>query len=378
MMTGIQAREVVEALTSAFNLDDLKMMLLFEMGLTLDELVNTAAPTRVVVFNLVVAMEQRGLEVALIQAAYRARPLRQDIQRLSERYGVAPDLTVFKAAAATKTLGTVAAAAASPQSGLQRLVQEGIPFFDINVWSRRMPELQMRVCRIELGGSPAGTGFLVGPEVVMTNFHVISAVLDGDFLESEVECRFDHMKLADGSVQAGKLVGLHADKGILLSAPMHPDEDTLHPETAVPLPDQLDFALLRLAEPFGNLSPTGQPNATPRGWEVLPPAAKPVRMKPNDCVIIVQHPQDKPMKLAIGMEGVIGYNGNETRVRYRTNTEGGSSGAPVYTGEWKLAGLHHLGDPAEKPRKPDYNQAVVLTNLRQFITDQGFGDYLGS
>jgi len=375
MMSGIQAREVVEALTSAFTLDDLKMMANFEMGVRLDEFVNTNAPMKVVVFDLVTAMEQRGLEVPLIQAAYRARPLRQDIQRLYERYGLAPDLTVVKAGAAERTFAT-AAAAASNESGLQRLVREGIPFFDINVWSRRMPELQMRVCRIELGGEAAGTGFLVGPEVVLTNYHVVRDVLVGDYKESEVECRFDYMKLKDGSVQAGRLASLHPEKGILLSAPMHPAEETMHPDTAVPTPEQMDFALLRLSEPMGNLSPTGQPNATPRGWEVLP--SNPVHMNANDCVVIVQHPQGEPMKLAIGMDGVIGYNEGKTRLRYRTNTEGGSSGSPVYTGDWKLAGLHHLGDPAQVPHKPEYNQAVVLTRLRDFIQEHGLGEFLGS
>lgn len=382
MMQGIPKKEVVDLLLSAFNKDDLALMLDLQMGLNLAALVDTAKPLRVIVFDLVTAMEMRGKEVALIQAAYRERPERGDIQHLYERYGLAPDLTVFKAEVATKTLATAGAAAANAQSGLQRLVQEGIPFFDIDVWARRMPELQMRVCRIEVAGKAAGTGFLVGPEVVITNYHVVrrvkTVVPGAPFMESEVICRFDHMVLKDGSTQAGKPVGLHAQGGILLSAPFHPDEDTEHPETAVPTAEQLDFALLRLSQPMGDLSPSGQPNATPRRWEVLPEAATPVRMNANDCVIIVQHPNGAPMKLAIGMDGVIGYNAGETRLRYRTNTEGGSSGSPIYTGEWKLAGLHHLGDPAREPHKPQYNQAVVLTNLRKFITDKGFGNFLGS
>jgi len=378
MMPGIQVKEVCDALNAAFSIDELGMMITMEMGLSLDELVSTQAPKPVVIFKLVTAMEQRGLEVELIQAVYRVRPQNPKIQHVYEMYGLAPDLTVIKAEMVGMTFATAVAAAASKESGLQRLVRENIPFFDINIWSRRMPELQMRVCRIELGDDAAGTGFLVGPEVVLTNFHVVREVLGGDFLENEVACRFDYMKLKDGSVQAGKLVRLHPEKGVLLSAPMHPAEETMHPETAVPAPDQMDFALLRLAEPMGDLSPTGQPGATPRGWEVLPPATLPVRMKENDCVIIVQHPLGDPMKLAIGMEGVIGYNDGKTRLRYRTNTEGGSSGSPVYTGDWKLAGLHHLGDPVQEPHKPGYNQAVVLTSLRDFITTQGFGAFLGS
>ena len=38
-------------------------------------------------------------------------------------------------------------------------------------------------------------------------------------------------------------------------------------------------------------------------------------------------------------------NANNTRVRYRTNTEEGSSGAPCFDKDWELVALHHSGDP---------------------------------
>ncbi len=36
-------------------------------------------------------------------------------------------------------------------------------------------------------------------------------------------------------------------------------------------------------------------------------------------------------------------NANQTRVRYRTNTETGSSGSPCFNSDWDLVALHHSG-----------------------------------
>jgi V8-like Glu-specific endopeptidase len=57
---------------------------------------------------------------------------------------------------------------------------------------------------------------------------------------------------------------------------------------------------------------------------------------------------------------VIGLKGT-TRVRYRTNTEGGSSGSPCFDADWNLIALHHLGDPNFST--PTYNQGIPFTAI---------------
>lgn len=82
------------------------------------------------------------------------------------------------------------------------------------------------------------------------------------------------------------------------------------------------------------------------------------------------------MKLAIDTQSVIGVNANQTRVRYTTNTEGGSSGSPVFDMLWNLSALHHYGDPDWK--NPIYNQGVApLYLIRAKIEAAGFGTLLG-
>ena len=39
-------------------------------------------------------------------------------------------------------------------------------------------QLEGRVCRVEISGQAAGTGFLCGPGLVMTNYHVVGSIIE--------------------------------------------------------------------------------------------------------------------------------------------------------------------------------------------------------
>jgi len=82
------------------------------------------------------------------------------------------------------------------------------------------------------------------------------------------------------------------------------------------------------------------------------------------------------MKLALDTQAVVGLNGNGTRIRYRTNTDPGSSGSPVFTMDWDIVALHHYGDP--NWQKPLFNQGVPIELIRQHIDKSGFGNALGA
>ena len=81
------------------------------------------------------------------------------------------------------------------------------------------------------------------------------------------------------------------------------------------------------------------------------------------------------MKLALDTQAVIGANANGTRVRYRTNTDPGSSGSPCFTMDWDLVALHHYGDP--KWLNPLFNQGVPIELIRRHIEANGLGNMLG-
>jgi hypothetical protein len=182
-------------------------------------------------------------------------------------------------------------------------------------------------------------------------------------------CRFDYVRLPNGQIDPGQLVLLDG-AGRIDTSPYSAAEKTGHPDDPLPTLDELDYALLRLKVRVGEQQIEG----APRGWIALPKAVLPL---PADApILIVQHPEGAPMKLALDTQAVIGLNGNGTRIRYRTNTDPGSSGSPVFTMDWDLVALHHYGDP--KWQSPLFNQGVPIELIRQRIDKDGFGDALGA
>lgn len=81
------------------------------------------------------------------------------------------------------------------------------------------------------------------------------------------------------------------------------------------------------------------------------------------------------MKLALDTQAILS-GGDATRIRYATNTEPGSSGAPCFTMDWELVALHHYGDPAWL--QPKFNQGVPIGLIRRRIVERGFSDHLGA
>jgi len=109
-------------------------------------------------------------------------------------------------------------------------------------------------------------------------------------------------------------------------------------------------------------------------------------LAPVTPVIIAQHPDGQPVKLtldtdAINRERGFWLNPLGTRVRYATNTEGGSSGSPCFDFNWRLIALHHYGDPKNSGtnlrRFGDYNQDVPIGMIRDRLTRVGKAAALG-
>jgi hypothetical protein len=122
------------------------------------------------------------------------------------------------------------------------------------------------------------------------------------------------------------------------------------PDRELPTPDELDYALARLARPLGNepVDRNAGLGAPRRGWIAFPEVQPP--LEADMPLLIAQHPDGSPLKLALDTQGVLGFNGNATRIRYATNTDRGSSGSPCFNMDWTLVALHHMGDPASSSK----------------------------
>jgi hypothetical protein len=231
--------------------------------------------------------------------------------------------------AATRATRQPGAAISSPEGegALEQLVNNRAFFSDVVPWIRRVAQNVGAVCRVE-SPDTFGSGFLIRPDLVLTNYHVLQAVIGGETPLSQVGLRFDYFADTPG---AGLLTRLATD-GLIASSP----------------PDELDFALVRLEAPLGVSPALGQEGVQGRCW--LMPAAHTSDLGPGSPLFILQHPQGSWLKIATGT--VVAEQGPPGRIFYRTNTEPGSSGSPCFNDRWELVAIHHFGRPSSNQGVP--------------------------
>lgn len=361
-----------KVLAKLYRNQDLEPLMLSKTGDGLYEAwTGEGLPARQTIFNLLQAVNQAGIAELILAEMLARRPSSAELRVLLEEAAPAaltpPEREALKLSAQRggRTIPGLPDDAFAP--GLQKNVRPHLVKLDLQVWLERLVEVRNRVCRIEIGGRAAGTGFLVGPEAVLTNWHVVYKSMTAGKLD-DVHCRFDYLRLSDGTRQAGAPVRLGTD-GIAASSPCSQGELTSNPELPEAGSHELDFALLHLSEAAG-MQPC---DGGTRGWLSLPIGSR--AMKADDPILIVQHPDGAPMKLAMDTQSIIGSNGNGTRVRYRTNTDNGSSGSPCLTMDWDPVLLHHFGDPAWG--NPTFNQGIPLDLIRAAIVKAGANHLLG-
>jgi V8-like Glu-specific endopeptidase len=364
--------ELADLLSSTLSFEKLEMYVYASTGDRLErKFVGRGLPLEPTIFALLNALEEPGITPKFLGYVYDRIPgrpeVRQAIVRLCPEALAIPDRVIaLSAQVAGKVQSDAPTNAIAP--GFQRNVRPFVEKLDVMVWLERLIQIERCVCVVEYGGNAAGTAFLVGPDTVLTNWHVFELVKSANRL-GELGCRFDYVRLPGGQLQAGQLVPLHA-QGCLDSSLYGASENANASEDLAPSADELDYALLRLATPVGEQLIAGNK----RGWISMPATAMP--LAENAPLLIVQHPAGGPMKLAMDTQAVIGRNPNGTRIRYTTNTEPGSSGSPCFTMAWDLVALHHYGDPARQ--NPLFNQGVPIELIRQRIDARGFGSALGA
>jgi Trypsin-like peptidase domain/Effector-associated domain 1 len=315
-LTAEQERELREVLVEAFAPGDLAIVVRDHVR---EDLHNLTAPGthRQQAFGLLQACRQRGWLDRLVFGVLAERGEDPRVIDLARRLGLHP---------------------AGPPGGLEKLVGPNLAMVDLHPWLARCSEAAARVCQVRVRGEKAGSGFLVGPDAVLTSYHVIAATLDQP---GELAFVFDHARTASGDVHPG--VAFAGAQRIAGSPPgSHRQWDEPEPAVAELGADELDFALVRLAEPAGALGIGGAAHGRPRGWIALSPAAHDFAAAPG--LAILQHPLGDPVKLALDFADQGRPSRDGRRVRYTVPTEAGSSGSPVFHAETlTLVALHQGG-----------------------------------
>ncbi|MGP3999662.1 trypsin-like serine peptidase [Streptomyces sp. 8N706] len=160
---------------------------------------------------------------------------------------------------------------------------------------------------------PMGTGFLVSPKLMMTNHHVLPdrTAAEQSFVEFDAQVTIDNTP--------GAATRLELDPAALFIA----DE-------------RLDFALVAV-RPGGDNRPPGEVF----GWNRL--SVQTGKLVVGEPVNVIGHPMGRLKEIAV--------RDNALQVRlddflhYRTDTEPGNSGSPVFNDQWEVVALHHSGVP---------------------------------
>ncbi len=348
-LTGPQWQALQKALLAAFPVrGQLQQLVQFYLNENLDAISGGGGLSQDV-FNLIQWTQARGSTEQLFRAAAVDNPGNPDLVAFRARVGAPETPQLAEEIAASK---------------LQKALRERVPMLDLPKLLERLGKIQRCVCRVELAGRPAGTGFLVGNRAVLTNHHVLARVIDGSIAPSKVVLRFD---FAEGF--AGTTFALDLDDWLIDKAPPAPFEDA-DLRGGTPADAELDYAVVRLKGTPGAAGAAGDassPQAPPRGFIVVPGGA-PAALMVDDPLYVVQHPAGAPIKIAIETHGVIQYNDNNTRLQHAVNTEPGSSGSPVFDLLGNLVGLHHAGDTSANP---PFNQAVPIGAIRALMEQRG-------
>ncbi len=158
-LSAQQFEELGDAIAEAFTRDELERLVRLHLGVDLGNIINLDAPFRNIVFDLIDYFNGKGLTEQLIKAVGRERPANSQIRAALEHLGAAVDT-----------------------AEVERVVRNELPFADIQVWRTRLGELERCVCRVQVGpeDSPEfmATGFLVGPDLVMTCYHGFERLAD--------------------------------------------------------------------------------------------------------------------------------------------------------------------------------------------------------
>ena len=257
-------------------------------------------------------------------------------------------------------------ALASVTQNLERMVDPDRGIADLGRFAARIQELLRQVCAVETGNG-FGTGFLIGPQTVLTNYHVVEKVIKGDVSPSVVRVRFDFRRLRDGLTTIAGTAYELADEWLVHAEPYSAADQKAYDPAILPGDHELDYAVLRTRDPIGTQPSTGAGADTPGLGR---PAGSPVRVRRGRVPDGRPAPVPRPDLVRRPRRRRPAAQPNGTRVHYRNNTMPGSSGSPVLDRDLDLVALHHAGEPGSPDWKPAVQGAADAGGLQRGDPDR--------
>jgi endonuclease G len=167
-----------------------------------------------------------------------------------------------------------------------------------------------------------GTGFLVGPDLLMTNNHVLGSPQDAAMATAE----FDYQDNSDG-----------------VRLPLQ--SFRLHPDRLFATNRELDVSIVAV----NGLSQQGALLGRYPWVKLIATLGK---AAPGEAINVIQHPKGGLKQISFRNNQVIEIpKGKNDFLYYTTDTEPGSSGSPCFNDQWEVVALHHSAVPRMKGKQ---------------------------
>jgi hypothetical protein len=256
--------------------------------------------------------------------------------------------------------------AAEVRAELQRMLPGGA-MVQLATMQRRVRS----VCRVDyadLSPPGLGTGFLVGPDLVLTNWHNLKRVIDAPAAATQLRFRFDLLDGAAAADNGGRVARAKANgTPVLRWSPAAGVE--LPGGTGEPNMQQLDYALVRLDERVADDPVPGGGTRGHVGLKKTIPAAV-----AGSALMVLQHPLRGELQFAIGT--ALGPNETGSRLRHTASTQNGSSGSPVLDAALGALALHNGARTGTERAAQEFNTAVPLTHIVADLVSSGVTEML--
>jgi V8-like Glu-specific endopeptidase len=200
-------------------------------------------------------------------------------------------------------------------------------------WLSKGLQAAKSVCRV-VTGEGLGTGFMIGPGVMATNYHVLPSAGIAWMALAE----FNYQETLLGTMERTYAYEIDGDAWI-------GDE-------------KYDCAVVKLR-------PSSEASFDQWGTVVLESGSVP---QVGGHVGIIQHPDGGPKQIAVTANQVVGVF--DHRLQYTTDTLPGSSGSPVFNDDWRVVAIHHAGGNLKVNEKGDkrfINEGILVSFLGHML-----------
>lgn len=312
--------DLADIIPKIFTYEELKRFVDYYLYTNSEE-INLHGNIHQFIFDTLIYFEKRKKLKNVVMGLRQWRPNDQELYSYSMKVGLAaevipPEISNFDLESIIRQ-----------ETGIPNLMQ----------WRSKLGKIENQVCLIKLKKDensksiPNGTGFLIGDDLVLTNWHVVEPFID-----------------TDGKPKAIKSDSISAHFGFFAELDTNQEQDGIKYSldqsswlVAHSPKEELDYALLRLEKKAAAEAAGGFKNQTQEAKRGHIAMLDEISVREQMPLFIIQHPGGRPMGIAVDRVSKIEKEKN--RIQYVTNTDRGSSGSPCFDANWNLVALHHAG-----------------------------------